>query len=122
MPARARSNEPTSRSIAFLSELFVEFFELVDPALQARDVAFEGVHGVLIFSVLAPQLGIVFKDFHQIVVITLQFLWHAGVPPCSCQKRSANFCAYFSVLHPAAADRIYNIIDYILGINKEIFQ
>jgi hypothetical protein len=28
--------------------LFVEFFELVDPALQARDVAFERVHGVLI--------------------------------------------------------------------------
>src|SRR6476660_649021 len=45
--------------ITFLGELFVEFFELVDPALQARDVAFERVHGVLIFTVLAPQLGIV---------------------------------------------------------------
>ena len=27
--------------ITFLGELFIEFFELVDPALQARDVAFE---------------------------------------------------------------------------------
>ena len=27
--------------ITFLGELFVEFFELVDPALQARDVAFK---------------------------------------------------------------------------------
>ena len=43
--------------ITFLGELFVEFFELVDPALQARDVTFERMHRVLIFSVLAPQLG-----------------------------------------------------------------
>jgi hypothetical protein len=35
------------------------------------------VHGVLVFGVLAPQLGIVLlKDFHQIVVIALQFLQH----------------------------------------------
>jgi len=83
--------------ITFLGELFVEFFELVDPALQARDVAFERVHGVLIFSVLAPQLGIVFKDFHQIVVITLQFLWHAGVPPSLfVPKKECGFlCVFF---------------------------
>ena len=48
--------------ITFLGELFVEFFELVDPALQARDVAFERVHGVIVFCVLAPQ-RIVFEDF-----------------------------------------------------------
>jgi hypothetical protein len=56
--------------IAFLGESLVEFFELIDPALQASDFALELVHGVLIFGVLAPQLGIVLlKDFHQIVAI-----------------------------------------------------
>ena len=45
------------------------------PASEASDFAFELVHGVLIFGVLAPQLGIVLlKDFHQIVVIASQFL------------------------------------------------
>ena len=88
--ARARSTPPPislncvtnlvvafQELIAFLSETLVEFFELVDPASQASDFAFELVHGVLVFGVLAPQLGIVLlKDFHQIVVIALQFLWH----------------------------------------------
>jgi hypothetical protein len=42
---------------------------------------------------LAPQLGIVFKDFHQIVVITLQFLWHGASLPVrakGCDFRSAH--------------------------------
>ena len=39
--------------IPFFGELFVVFFELVDPALQACDVAFERMHCVLIFGVLA---------------------------------------------------------------------
>src|SRR4029077_15689518 len=104
--------------ITFLGELFVEFFELVDPALQARDVAFERVHGVLIFSVQAPQLGIVFKDLHQIVVITLQFLWHGGVPPCSCQKELRISVLMFLFLRPMTALTI--LINYILWINMEI--
>jgi hypothetical protein len=63
--------------IAFFGESLVEFFELVDPAFQASDFAFELVHGVCVFGVLAPQLGIaLLKDFYQIVVIALQFLWH----------------------------------------------
>src|SRR5262249_59664618 len=63
--------------IAFLVKSLVEFFELVDLALQASDFTFELVHSVLVFGVLAPQLGIVLlKDFHQIVIIASQILRH----------------------------------------------
>jgi hypothetical protein len=51
--------------------------------LAAGDFAFELVHGVLIFGMLSPQLGIVLKDFHQVVIIASQFIWH-GHPACSC--------------------------------------
>jgi hypothetical protein len=65
------------------------------------------MHGVLIFTVLAPQLGIVFKDFHRIVVITFQFLWHWGRPSLFVPKTSADFCVL--VFRPIVAGRTYDI-------------
>ena len=43
-----------------------------------------------------------------------------GVPPCSCQKRSANFCAFVFVPPSHCREPHFTIlIDYILWINRE---
>ena len=91
--------------IAFLGELLVEFFELVDPALQASDVAFERVHGVLIFRVLAPQLGIVLLKISIRSSSSLCNFFGMGRPSLFVPKKGV----MFSVLRPTVADRTYDI-------------
>jgi hypothetical protein len=72
--------------------------------------------------VLAPQLGIVFKDFHQIVVITLQFLWHGLPLPVRAKKECGFLCLGFRFSPPQSPTALTILINYILWINREILE
>ena len=104
---RDQSVEAFQELITFLGELFVEFFELVYLALQARDVDFS-VCRCIIFSVLAPSSYSV-QYFSSDRRHHFAILWIWGLS-LFVPKKSAPFlrlCFRFSV--PFVVDRTYHI-------------